>query len=181
MAKQEKYSKMCKEKMVEEIVSRINEHPNFVITSYMGSTVSELEGLRKNLKRASSDYLVVKNSILKVVFDKLSLKAEAAKIESGMGISFSGDDIIMTCKALSAFANANKNFKIKGAVIDGQSVAPDKVQMLATLPSREVLLSRALAGMKSPITGFVNTLAGVLRKFVYAVNAIKESREKAAA
>ncbi|MCM8790090.1 MAG: 50S ribosomal protein L10 [Candidatus Omnitrophica bacterium] len=177
MAKQQKYSKLCKEKMVEEIISRINKHPNFVITSYMGSTVSELESLRKSLKRASSDYLVVKNSILKVVFDKLKLSEESAKIESGMGISFSGDDIIATCKALSTFATANSKFKIKGAVVDGKSIAPEKVNALASLPTKEVLLAQLLAGMKSPITGFANVLGGVLRKFVYTIDAIKRNKE----
>ena len=52
---------------------------------------------------------------------------------------------------------------------------------LASLPPREVLITQILIGMKSPITGFVNTLSGVLRKFVYAVAAIKKAKEGAAA
>lgn len=177
MAKQEKYAKLCKEKMAEEIVSRINEHPNFVITSFMGSSTSDLESLRKNLKKSSSNYLVVKNSILKVVFDKVKLSDEASKIDGGMGLSFSGEDIIATCRALSVFANTHDKFKIKGAIVDGKSIAPDKVKMLASLPPKEVLLAHLFAEMKSPITGLVNTLSGCLRKFVYVVDAIKTSKQ----
>ena len=177
MAKQEKYARLCKEKMAEEIVSRINEHPNFVITSYMGSSTSDLENLRKSLKKTSSSYLVVKNSILKVVFDKVKLADESSKIDSGMGLSFSGDDIISTCRVLTAFASTHDKFKIKGAIVDGMPLAPDRVKMLAGLPSKDVLLARAFAGMKSPITGFVNTLSGVLRKFVYVVEAVRKSKE----
>ncbi len=176
MAKQEKFAKLCKEKMAEEIASRINEHPNFVITSYMGSSTSDLESLRKNLKKSSSNYLVVKNSILKVVFDKIKLSDEVSKIDGGMGLSFSGQDILATCKVLSTFAGTHDKFKIKGAIVDGQSITPEKVKVLASLPSKEVLLARVLAGMKSPIAGFVNTLSGVLRKFVYVVDAIKKSK-----
>ncbi len=181
MAKQEKFAKLCKEKMVDEIVSRINDHPDFVITSYMGSSVADLENLRKSLKKSSSNYLVVKNSILKVVFDKLKLSEESSKIESGMGISFSGSDIIATCKALATFASTHVKFKIKGAIVDGKPCAAEKVKVLASLPSKEVLLSQVLAGMKSPITGFANVLSGVLRKFVYVVDAIKSSKSAPAA
>lgn len=180
MAKQEKFAKLCKEKMVEEIVDRINKHPNFIITTYMGSSVSDIEGLRKNLKRTSGSYMVVKNSILKVVFEKLKLEAENSKIESGMGLSLSGDDIISTCKTISAFASTHDKFKIKGAIIDGKSVPVDKVKALATLPAKEVLLSQVVGGIKAPITGFVYSLSGILKKFVYAVNAIKSAKDSAA-
>jgi len=181
MAKQEKYARLCKEKMAEEIISRINEHPNFVITSYMGSSTSDLESLRKSLKKSSSSYLVVKNSTLKVVFDKVKLSDEFSRIDGGMGLSFSGQDILATCKALSTFAGTHDKFKIKGAIIDGKSITPDKVKVLASLPAKEVLLAQILAGMKSPIAGFVNTLSGVLKKFVYVVDAVKKSRQDAGA
>ena len=181
MAKQEKYAKLCKEKMAEDIVSRINKHPNFVITSYMGSSTSDLESLRKSLKKSSSNFFVVKNSILKVAFDKVKLSDEVSKIDGGMGLSFSGDDIIATCRALSMFANTHDKFKIKGAIVDGKSITPDKVKMLASLPPKEALLAYLLAGMKSPITGFVNTLSASLRKFIYVVDAIKTSKQSSGA
>ena len=177
MAKQEKFARLCKEKMAEEIISRINKHPNFVITSYMGSSTSDLEVLRKGLKKSSSNYMIVKNSILKVVFDKINLSGEVSKIDGGMGLSFSGQDILATCKTLSMFASTHDKFVIKGAIVDGNSITPDKVKMLASLPSKEILLAQIFAGMKSPITGFVNTLSGVIRKFVYVVDAVRISKE----
>lgn len=181
MAKKEKLARMCKEHMIDEIVASIKERPNFVITRYMGSSVADLEQLRKSLRKSSSEYMVVKNSILKIVFDKLDLKDESSKIESGMGISLSGDDIIATCKTLTNFAKDHDKFKIKGAIIDGKSVSTDQVKALASLPSREVLLTQVVVTMKSPITGFVNVLAGVMRKFVCVVDAIKTSKQNAPA
>jgi large subunit ribosomal protein L10 len=181
MAKQEKYARLCKEKMVDEIVDSINKHPNFIITTYMGSSVSELEGLRKSLRKSSGSYMVVKNSILKVVFEKLKLESETSKIESGMGLSLSGDDIIASCKAISSFASTHNKFKIKGAIIDGKSIPVEKVKALAALPSKEVLLAQVVGGIKAPITGFVYTLSGILKKFVYAVDAIKSAKQGSAA
>lgn len=177
MAEKTKLGKLCKERMLEEVLGSFKLHPDFIITSYMGSSVSELESLRRGLKKTRSDYMVVKNSILKVAFEKMKLAEEVNKIESGMGISFSGDDIVATCKTVATFAKDHNKFKIKGAVIDGKPVTADKVKELANLPSRQVLLTRVVVGMKSPITGFVNILSGVLRKFVYCVDAIKISKE----
>jgi large subunit ribosomal protein L10 len=181
MAKQEKYARLCKEKMVDEIVESINKHPNFIITTYMGSSVSDLEGLRKSLKKSSGSYMVVKNSILKVVFEKLKLESETSKIESGMGLSLSGDDIIAACKTISSFASTHDKFKIKGAVIDGKSIPVEKVKALAALPAKEILLAQVVGGIKAPITGFVYTLSGILKKFVYAVDAIKSAKQSSAA
>lgn len=170
---------MCKERMVDEIVASLRERPNFVITKYMGSSVAELEQLRKSLKRSSSSYLVVKNSVLRVVFDKLEMKEEQTKIADGMGLSLSGDDIIATCKALATFAKDHSKFKIEGAVIDGKSVTHEKVRELASLPSKHALLTLMVVSMKSPISGFVNVLGGILRKFVCVVDAIKTSKQNA--
>lgn len=181
MAKQEKYARLCKEKMVDEIVGHINKHPDFIITTYMGSSVSDLESLRKGLKKSSASYMVVKNSILKVVFEKLKLDAESSKIESGMGLSLSGKDIIATCRTVSAFAGTHDKFKIKGAVIDGKSIPVDRVKLLATIPSKEALLSQVVGGIKAPITGFVYCLSGVLKKFVYALDAIKSAKQSSGA
>lgn len=180
MVKKEKFGKICKEKMVTEILDNLKDRPNFVITTYMGSSVNELEQLRKSLKKNSSDYLVVKNSMLKVVFNKLKLDSEISKIESGMGISLSGEDIISTCKTLVTFSKDHGKFKIKGAVIDGKSVPTEKVKELASLPAKNVLLAQVVGGIKAPITGFVNTLGGVLRKFVYCVDAIKNAKKDVA-
>jgi large subunit ribosomal protein L10 len=97
-----------------------------------------------------------------------------------MGVSFSGKDIVATAKVLVNFSKANNKFVIKGAVVDGKVMTLDEVKALASLPSREVLLSQVVGGIKSPITGFVNTLGGILRKFVYAVDAIKTKKQSTA-
>lgn len=177
METKERFAKLCKERMVEELVSCFKERPNFIMTSYMGLTVSGLESLRRNLKKSSASYLVVKNSLLRAAFGKLKFKDESSSIDSGVGISFSGDDIIATCKALAAFAKDHEKFKIKGGVIDGANVTAEKIRSLAALPSKTVLLTQIVVGMKSPITGFVNILGGVLRKFVYVVDAIKTAKK----
>ena len=177
-ASEEKLAKMCKEKMVEELVERFKHHPDFILTNYMGSSVSDMEDLRRDLKKTSAaNYVVVKNSILRAVFNKLKLQEESSKIDGGMGLALSGDDIISTCRTLVRFSKTHEKLKIKSAFFDGKSVSLDMVKDLAAIVSKEALLARMLATMKSPITGFANALNGILRKFVYVVEAIKKTKE----
>ena len=179
MITMEKFGKLCKEKMIEEIAMRFTKHPNFVITSFMGTGAGQIEQLRRNLKKSKANYFVVKNSIIKIIFSKMKLEEEAAKVEGGMGISLCGEDVIAACNLLVSFAKVNDKFKIKSAIIDGKRLSAERVRQLAGLPPKNVLLAQVVGGVKSPITGFVNTLSGVLRKFVYVVDAIKVNRAKA--
>lgn len=162
--------------MVEELASRFDGHPNFILTSYMGSTVSDLEQVRRSLRGTASDYVVVKNSVLRVVLEKRKLDDMKAAVDGGMGISFSGNDIISACKILVNFSKTHDKFKIKTAMVDGRVMSEDALKRLASLPTKEVLLAQVVGGIKSPITGFVNTLSGILRKFVYVVDAIKAAK-----
>jgi len=179
MAEKQGYGKLCKEKMINEILTDLKERPNFFITNYMGSSVSDLEDVRKSLRASSSTFYVVKNSMLKVVLDQLKLEDLKNLVDGGVGVSLSGGDVIATSKVLVNFAKTHEKFKIKGAMIDGKLVTTDKIKELASLPSREVLLAQIVGGIKSPITGFVMVLGGLIRKFVYVVDAVRSSKEKA--
>lgn len=173
------YGKLCKEKMIGEILADFKERPNFFLTNYMGSSVADLDTVRKSLRQSQSVFFVVKNSALKVVFDKLKLEEVKPLIDGGMGVSLSGEDVIAASKALVGFAKTHEKFKIKCAVIDGKLLTAEKVKELASLPTKDVLLAQVIGGIKAPITGFVGVLAGVLRKFVYVVDAVKGAKEKA--
>jgi len=180
MATKEKLARRTKEHMVGEVKARFESNPNFVLTNYMGSSVSDMELLRRNLKKAAGTYFVVKNSVLRVAFEELKLGEVSSMIDAGMGVSLCGEDMVLTCKELVDFAKTHNKFKIKIAYIDGKLVTTEKITAIASLPSRDILLARVVGGIKSPITGFVNILAGVIRKFVYCVDAIKVEKAKAA-
>jgi large subunit ribosomal protein L10 len=112
------YGKLTKERMVKELLSDIMERPNFFITNYMGSSVADLENVRKSLRASSSTYFVVKNSILNVVLDQLKIEDLKSLVDGGVGVSLSGDDYLAAIKALVNFSKTHEKFKIKGAYID---------------------------------------------------------------
>ena len=172
------YGKLTKTKMVKELLSDIKERPNFFITRYMGSSVSDLENVRKSLRPLKSTYFVVKNSIFNVVLDELKIEEAKKLVDGGVGVSLTGDDYLPTTKVLVNFAKTHEKFQIRGAYLDGKMVGADRIKEMAALPSREVLLALVVGQIKAPITGFVMVLGGIIRKLVYVVDAVKVAKEK---
>src|SRR3990167_6180123 len=117
---QQGYGKLVKDRMIKEILADIKEKPNFFIANYMGSSVADLDQVRRSLKGSQSSFFVVKNSILNVVLDQLKLEDVKKLVDGGVGVSLSGSDVIAASKALVNFAKTHDKFKIKGAVIDGK-------------------------------------------------------------
>ncbi|MFH1995583.1 MAG: 50S ribosomal protein L10 [Candidatus Omnitrophota bacterium] len=163
--------------MVSELVTRIKKSPNILVTNYMGLSSIEVNGLRKDLKKSESTYVIVKNSVIKRALNETSLKEIADLIDGGVGIGFTGEDPVPAAKILADLAKVNNKFILRGAYLFGSIVTKERLGEIAALPSREALLARALSGMKSPITGFVGALGGIIRKLVWCVDAIKKSKE----
>jgi large subunit ribosomal protein L10 len=80
---------------------------------------------------------------------------------------------------LSEYAKKFDKLEIKVGVVEGKVIDLEGIKALADLPSREVLVARALGGLKAPISGLVNVLNGNIRGLVIALNAIAEQKENA--
>jgi len=83
-----------------------------------------------------------------------------------VGLGLAGEDMISACRVLAKFSKDHANLKIKAAFLDGSLVMADRVKEIANIPSREILLTQIVTGIKSPITSFAGVLGGILRKFV---------------
>lgn len=164
--------------MISELEGCFKKNPNFVLTNYSGLSTQDLTQFRKEIKKAKTEYLVVKNTLCRKVLEKMKMESLNPSIEGNCGIAFIEGDCVEASKAILGFAKTHEPLVIKAAFIEGAVLDQNRLKALAALPSREVLLSMALAGMKAPVSGFVNVLSGVMRNFVYAVNAIKEKKSK---
>ena len=79
------------------------------------------------------------------------------------------------------FAKAHDKMQIKAGVVDGKVVSVDEVKAIAALPPKEVLVAKMLGSLNAPISGLVRTLNGTLSKVVYALDAVREQKEKQSA
>jgi len=174
---EEKFGIATKTYMLKELLEKFEFSPNFIVTNYKGLRSAEIEKLRKDLQSSASGYFVVKNSIAKRAFDRMKMDEMAQFVKGELGIGFAGD-IIAASKTFVDFAKSHDSFKLNCAMIDGKLEGLDRIKQLAMLPSRDILLGLALNRMKSPVTGFVCVLSGLLRNLVWAISEIKNKRDK---
>ena len=173
-----KYSRTCKELMEKELEEQFRKYPNFIVSNYLGLSSNDLNAYRREAQKTNSKYFVIKNKICRRVLSKIKLEDIGKDIDGGIGITFIGGDAVAASKMILDFCKTHEPFVVRSGYIEGKRLDSARIKYLASLPSREVLLSMVLSAMQSPISGFVGVLNGVLRKFVYAINAIKDKKSE---
>jgi large subunit ribosomal protein L10 len=170
-----------KQRIVEDIHKRFREAEIIIATDFKGLDAGEQTDLRRQLRVASIDYHVVKNTLLNraSVDTKFSVMKDYFKGPCAVAISYK--DPVAPAKILSKFAETHLNLKLTAGAMNGKVLSVDDLKALAKLPSREELLSRLLACMNAVPNKFVRTLAAVPTGFLYVLQAIKEQKEQKSA
>ena len=106
--------------------------------------------------------------VFRRAFAELKVDDLSELLQGVSGISYDVQDGVAICKTLASFKKQHENFKILGGRLEGKPMTVGEIEELALLPSREVLLAKAVGAIKFPITGTVFVLSGILRKFLYA-------------
>ena len=149
-----------------------------ILADYKGVNVEKLNTLRSQLRDADAKLQVVKNTLL----GRASQGTNTAELKDFFNgpnsITTTESDPVTPAKVLIKFAEDNKNFELKVAVLNGKILDPEQIKALSKLPSKEVLLAQFLSVLNAVPTGLVTVLSGVQRDFVNVVNAIKEKKEK---
>ena len=165
-----------KQKVVDDIKQKIEGSSGIIIADYRGLTVSQVTNLRVELRQAGIEYRVLKNTMVQRAANEIGLTGLDTFLEGPTAVAFSTDPVA-PAKILMEYSKKNKNLKIKAGIVEGRVVGPEMIKDLASLPSREVLLSQVLAGMQAPIQGMVMVLQGPIRKFGYALEEVRKLKE----
>lgn len=174
---QEKLGIQCKKLMVKEIKDRLAGCPHLFLTSFKGISVTQQDELRSRLRENQTALLVVKNRLAQYVFAESKLEELRPLFQGLMAIILAGDDSLVVSKTLANFASKNEGFKILGAYVDEQLLDAASIKRLASIPSKEALLAQIVGGCKWPIQGLVNSLSGVVKKFVLVIDKIREQKK----
>ena len=168
-----------KETIVTELHDRIKDSRLLVFTTFGGMNVEKMTELRNSLREADSGYRVVKNTLLKkAVTDADVDSLEAAWLEGPSAMLFTSGDPIRPCKILKEFMKQHEQMIIKGGVLDGKMLSGEKINELADLPGREVLLSKLFFVLRASTQGLVNVLTGVPQALVHVLEAIRQEKEE---
>jgi large subunit ribosomal protein L10 len=154
-----------KKKKAVEILKQVFSRCNIgVLTDYRGLKTAELNELRRTLREVKVDYKVVKNSLAQIAAKQAGLDHLAGTFEGPVAVAFGYGDPTLTVKTLADYIRATKlTLSIKAGFLPDRVLNAQELEILAKLPSKEVLLSKVIGGMQSPIYGLVNVLAGPIR------------------
>ena len=153
-----------KQPVVAEISELLNGAASAVVVDYRGLTVAQDTELRKALRQAGVSYKVYKNTLIKRAAEGTEFAALDPNLEGPTAIAVSKDDATAPARFLAEFANKADKLEIKGVVIERTYYDAKGMQVIATIPSREVLLGKLLGSIQSPITNLARVLNQIAEK-----------------
>ena len=153
-----------KKPIVEEISELLNGAATAVVVDYRGLTVAEDTELRKQLREAGVVYKVYKNTMINFAIKDTEFADLAQHLEGPTAIAVCKDDATAAARVLAKFAKTAEALEIKGGVVDGIYYDAVGIGQIASIPSREVLLSKLLGSMQSPITNFARVIKQIAEK-----------------
>ena len=155
-----------KKKEVTELANKMKEAKIILLTDYRGINVSDVTGLRAELRKSNSEYKVIKNNITRRALAEAGIEGLENLLEGPTAVIMNNEDYLETAKAIYNYSKDNEFYKIKGGVIDGKVMTTEELITLAKLPSRETLISM-LAG----------ALLGNISKLAVALDQVRVQKE----
>lgn len=153
-----------KKQIVADVAERISNSCAGVIVDYKGISVADDTALRRELREAGVEYTVVKNTLIKLAIKGTSLEPMSDVLDGTSAIATCNDDYVAAARILNKYAENHENFSLKTGYIDGEVISMDKLMELATLPSRETLLSMVANVFSAPIAGFARAVQAIADK-----------------
>jgi large subunit ribosomal protein L10 len=169
-----------KQAVVAEISEQVSKAQTIVVAEYRGLEVGNITALRKQAREAGVYLRVLKNTLARRAVEGTPFAALADKMVGPLIYGISTDPVA-AAKVLNGFAKDNDKLVIKAGAMANYLMDVNGVKALATMPSREELLSKLLGTMQAPITQFVRTLNEVPTKFVRGLAAVRDQKEQAGA
>ncbi|HTK51614.1 MAG TPA: 50S ribosomal protein L10 [Gemmatimonadaceae bacterium] len=168
-----------KEQLVSELKEKLQSATALYYTDFTGLNVKRMTDLRRRLRKANVEYVVIKNTLALRAVNESGLVGERLRGPTGLVVT---RDPIAAAKVITDFAKENdQKPAVKGGMFEGKQIDKAQVTKLASMPSREQMLAELGAGLQSPMAAFVGALNGVLYMFAGALEALRTQKEGAGA
>jgi len=157
-----------KKAQVAELKELFQAAKTIVVVDYRGITVAQDTKLRKELREAGVEYLVVKNTLLTIAAKETGCDELVQTFKGVTAIAFSNEDLVAPAKIIGKFSKDNKVLEVKGGLLEGKYLDAAGVTQLGELPSKEVLLAQVASCFQAPI-----------QRMAYVLEEVRKSKETA--
>jgi large subunit ribosomal protein L10 len=166
-----------KQKQAEALRDELAKAKSVLLSGFEGITVAQDTDLRAKMAKAGAKYRVLKNSLIERACQGTSLESVAGKLRGTTSLAYTNSDPVSLARIITAYAKENPVLIFKTGVVEGRVVLMADLTALASLPSRETLLSKVLYLIKLPAQGTASALAGVARSLAYVLQqGVKEKK-----
>ena len=153
-----------KKAIVAGLVERLQAAQAGVIADYRGLTVAQDTELRTKLREAGVEYTIVKNTLTNFAAKEVGLEELEPVLHGPTALATSSTDLVAPAKVLVEFAKANEQLEIKGGFVEGKVISVDEVKVYASIPSKEVLISKMMGSLQAPVGNLVRALDAIAKK-----------------
>jgi large subunit ribosomal protein L10 len=169
-------NKTERQETVESLTEQLRGSPNLYVTDFTGLNVLRMTEFRRRLRASGVSYVVVKNTLAQRALAANSITGLDEHLAGPTGLVLAGTDPVAAAKVLTDFAKEFEKPAIKIGLVDGRPVTADQVKILASLPSRPVLLSQLAGALQAPMAQFAGVMNSMLYQMVGALEALRAQR-----
>lgn len=169
--------KALKAEAVADLTARLKKSSTAVLADYRGMTVGQMRELRSKLRDGGIQMVVVKNTLARRAAKAAGYEPLSAELIGPIAMVFADDDVSAPARILNEYIRANRKMVIKGGLLEGQVIKAESVVELADLPSRDVLLSRLLGAMQTPLGNLASILQAPVSKLARTLDAVRSQKE----
>ena len=166
---------------VEKLTGELKNVSSVIVATYSKLTVAKDFELRKALRSSGAKYRVVKNTLVERAAKGTKIAEALKKLEGVTSIAYTEGDPVAMAKALTKYAKDTPEFTFKVGVVEGRVINIKEIEALATMPSKEELVSKLLFLINAPAQRLVTAMGAVGRNLAVVVDqGVKEKKFKEA-
>ncbi len=172
-------NKIQKQEILRNLSEKFKKSKSVVFAGFNALTVKDNENLRAQLRKENSEYYVAKKTLINIAFKDQIADLNVREMDGKIAAIFSYEDEVASAKILGNFRkDKDKEERIffLGGILENKLMSKAEVEALSKLPSKQELYGRLVGSLNSPISGFVNALAGNIKNLVYVLKAIEEKK-----
>ncbi len=167
----------AKQKVMEELEEKLKRAGALFLAEYSGMNVAQVSRLRRELDNVGGEFKVAKNTLLKIASTGTQAEALQDQFIGPNAIIYSYKDPVGVAKVLAAVSKDMPRLKVKSGLLGKQKLSPQEIMTLATIPPKEVLISKLMGLMLGMPQRLVGALSGTLMQLMLTLTAIKSKKE----
>ncbi|MBI4343264.1 MAG: 50S ribosomal protein L10 [Candidatus Omnitrophica bacterium] len=159
-----------KTSIVDELAGELTKRPNLIVASFGRLKASEADVLRKQLRASQARLILISRRLGTRSVERLQMPGLAELLQGSIGFVLPGEDVMPVAKTVVEFSKSHdEQLVIRGAVIEGQVLDRKRVEQLASLPPKPVLLAQVVGVLESPMADVIFTVERLIADLVYGL------------